>query len=70
MLVEKAKKIVDTASDDEIELQFNYSPLKFEKGSYQVVIDVRKNLEELKATVKELEKEYNRKKASKALSNW
>ena len=68
-LKDKALKIVDVAKKENIDLAFKDTLNLTKEASYQIVLDYRKSLEELKNEVKELEKEYNRKKAQNALSN-
>jgi alanyl-tRNA synthetase len=69
ILKDKALKIVEAAKAENISLTFNGTLNLTKDASYQIVLDYRKSLEVLKETVKELEKEYNRKKAQNALSN-
>ena len=69
ILKDKALKIVEAAKAENIALTFNGTLNLTKDASYQIVLDYRKSLEALKETVKELEKEYNRKKAQNALSN-
>ena len=69
LILDKANRIVEAAKADNVDLNFNYKLNVTKEASYQVVLDYRKSLEELKNQVKELEKEYNRKKAQQALSN-
>ena len=66
---DKALKLVETAKKENIDLAFKDTLNLTKEASYQIVLDYRKSLEELKNQVKELEKEYNRKKAQNALSN-
>ena len=66
---DKALKLVDGAKKENIDLAFKDTLNLTKEASYQIVLDYRKSLEELKNQVKELEKEYNRKKAQNALSN-
>ena len=68
-LKEKALKLVDLAKAENIDLVFSDTLNLTKEASYKIVLDYRKSLEELKNEVKELEKEYNRKKAQNALSN-
>ena len=69
ILLDKANKILEVAKENNVDLAFNYKKNITTDASYQVVLDYRKSLEELKSLVKDLEKEYNRKKANQALSN-
>ena len=69
LILEKASRVIEQAKNDNVTLDFNYNLNITKEASYQVVLDYRKTLEELKNSVKELEKEYNRKKAQQALSN-
>ena len=69
VLKDKALKIVEAAKNDGIDLVFNYKLNITKNASYQIVLDYRKALEELKNITKDLEKEYNRKKSQQALSN-
>ena len=69
LILEKASRVIEQAKNDNVTLDFNYNLNITKEASYQVVLDYRKALEELKNSVKELEKEYNRKKAQQALSN-
>ena len=69
LILEKANRVIEQAKNDNVTLDFNYNLNITKDASYQVVLDYRKSLEELKNAVKELEKEYNRKKAQQALSN-
>ncbi len=69
MLIDKANKLVSLAKDNDIDLDFKYEAKKYSEASYSIVLDYRKELDSLKNTVKELEKEFNRKKAQMALSN-
>ena len=69
MLKDKANKIIEAAKESNIDLVFNFDNKNYNEASYAVVIDYRKTLEELKNSVKELEKELNRKMAQNALSN-
>lgn len=68
-IIEKGNRIVEEAFKDGIELSFNYETKKYTKASYQIVIDTRKELEVLKEMVKNLEKDYRRKKQEKELNN-
>ncbi|MBP5445237.1 MAG: alanine--tRNA ligase [Acholeplasmatales bacterium] len=68
-LKDKALKIVEAAKNEGIDLTFDYKLNLTKDASYKLVLDYRKALEELKNLTKELEKEYNRKKAQQALSN-
>ena len=69
LIMDKANRIILDAKEENINLDFNFKLNVTDKASYQVVLDYRRNLEELKNSVKDLEKEYNRKKAQQALSN-
>ena len=69
LILEKASRVIEQAKNDNVTLDFSYNLNITKEASYQVVLDYRKALEELKNSVKELEKEYNRKKAQQALSN-
>ena len=68
-LTNKEKAIIEKAKSEGIDLGSGIVFLDRSENSYQLVIDIRKEIEELKNQVKELEKEYNRKKANQALSN-
>ena len=69
VLVNKEKAIIDKAKEEGIDLGSGIIFVERSNGSYQLVLDIRREIEELKNQVKELEKEYNRKKSQQALSN-
>ncbi len=65
----KAKSIITHAKKDGFSLDVSLPEETKPVGSYQDVINRRKQLEETQQAVKELEKTYNRKKKEKAMQN-
>lgn len=66
-LLEKAKKIVLSAKELSIDLDFDFSVDFDELDSYKDVIDIKNNLNVLKEKVKELEKKYKDKKVTASI---
>ena len=68
-LMAKAHKILDEATEKGIELSFDFKPNHAIKGSYQDIIDKRREFQEVTDLVKELDKAYQQKAQDQALSN-
>ena len=68
-LLEKAKKIVTEAEDVGITLNFNFNINNDAPHSYKDIVQNKEEIENVKLTVKNLEKEYMTKKAEKSVSN-
>ena len=68
-LLEKVKKIVLEAKEYEIDLTFDFELNNKVPHSYKDVIEYKQEVDNIKKLVKDLEKEYNDKKAQKMISN-
>jgi alanyl-tRNA synthetase len=68
-LSNKAKRIIESAKKDGINLTFEIEDSYQEKGSYADVLHRRELLKKYQAEVKDLEKEYNKIKEEKAIQN-
>lgn len=68
-LLEKAKNIMDIATNEGISLNFNVKVDNSKPQSYKDILLNRKELENIKISVKKLEKEYLEEKLSKSLDN-
>ncbi len=68
-LLDKAKKILDKAKQENIKLSFDFSAKISKTGSYQDVLNKRVLLHEAQSKVKELEKAYNSAKEQKSLNS-
>ena len=68
-LLNKSEKIISLATSEGISLDFSFSKKKESIGSYQDVINKREELHNAQVAVKELEKQYNHLKESKALNS-
>ena len=68
-LLEKTKKVITEAKEMEIELTFDFNINTDLFNSYQDIINIKNNLNNLKIKVKELEKEFVTKKSSKSTSD-
>lgn len=68
-LLDKAKKIVISAKELNIDLKFNFNIAKDTPTSYKDIITNKNELENLKENLKELEKEFTIKKNQKSVSD-
>lgn len=68
-ILEKAKRIIDSAKEEGIDLSFNVSIDNSVPKSYKDIIYNRNEMTLLRKKVKELEKEYANKKEEKALKD-
>ena len=68
-LLDKAKKIVISAKELNIDLKFNFNIAKDTPTSYKDIIANKNELENLKENLKELEKEFTIKKNQKSVSD-
>ena len=68
-LLDKAKKIILEAKKLDIDIVFDFDMEKKELSSYRDIIVFKEELEVLKNSVKELEKEFTEKKNKKAVSD-
>lgn len=68
-LLSKANKILEKANKENIIIEFNFQKDIPTLGSYQDVLNKRKQLKELQTKVKSLEKAYNNAKEEKALES-
>ena len=68
-LLEKVKKVITEAKGLDIDLTFDFNIESDIIGSYQDIINVKNNLNNLKIRVKDLEKEFLAKKSSKSISD-
>jgi len=68
-LMDKAAKILASAKNEKIEIDFEFSTALPNLGSYQDVLNKRQLLHEAQARVKDLEKSYNRTKDELALKS-
>ncbi|MDD3123817.1 MAG: alanine--tRNA ligase [Candidatus Izemoplasmatales bacterium] len=66
-LFKKAEGLLEEAKTENFNLLFDFSHNKTMLGSYQDVMNKRVELQELQARVKELEKEYSKRKEERAL---
>ncbi|MDD3478115.1 MAG: alanine--tRNA ligase, partial [Candidatus Izemoplasmatales bacterium] len=66
-LYHKAHTILDEAKNEGVELTFDEGEPYHQQGSYADVLAMRKRSQDIQIRVKELEKEYTRKKESLAL---
>ena len=68
-LLDKAKKIVTSAKELDIDLEFNFDIDNSAPTSYKDVIINKNELENLRNALKNLEKEFTRKKNEKSISD-
>ena len=68
-LLNKAKVILDDAKENDIEIDFDVQVNNDPPVSYKDIIFNRKEVEQIRQKVKELEKEYNAKKQEKLLAS-
>ena len=68
-LLDKAKKIVISAKELNIDLKFNFNIANDTPTSYKDIITNKNELENLKENLKELEKEFTIKKNQKSVSD-
>ena len=68
-LLDKAKKIVSSAKELNIDLTFNFNIANDAPTSYKDIVTNKEELESLREELKKLEKEYNQKKSEKSVSD-
>lgn len=68
-LLDKCKKLVAKAKEEEINLDFDFKLNDTNYQGYQDIINYKQELEKLKQTVKDLEKEYQNNLTKKSLSD-
>ena len=68
-LLAKTKNIIKQAKKEKIDLDFDFEMNPQVLDSYEDVLYYKEQLERLKLSVKELEKEYNESHANKSISN-
>lgn len=68
-LIVKAERILESAKQAGINLDFTFAKKETSIGSYQDVLDRRDDLHKAQVAVKDLEKEFNRLKEEKSLSS-
>lgn len=68
-LIVKAERILESAKQDGIKLDFTFTKKETSIGSYQDVLDKRDDLHKAQVAVKDLEKDFNRLKEEKSLSS-
>jgi len=68
-LLEKVKKIITEAKENDIDLVFDFNIENELSNSYQDIINVKNSLNVLKVKVKDLEKDFLTKKANKSVSD-
>ena len=68
-MLNKAKTLLTSAKEEEIDLKFNYELKDKELTSYQDIINYKEDLANLKEQIKELEKEYKQEKNKKYASD-
>ena len=67
--LEKAKKIINAAKEQNIDLKLDYNFEDKELTSYQDIVNYKEKLQELKENIKELEKKYKQEKNKKDTSD-
>ncbi|MDD4035833.1 MAG: alanine--tRNA ligase, partial [Bacilli bacterium] len=68
-LLNKVNNILEMAKSENMKLDFNYQMKDLDYTSYSVIIDYRKTITELQLEIKNLEKEYNKKREVKVLND-
>ena len=68
-LLDKAKKIVSSAKELNIDLTFNFNIANDAPTSYKDIVTNKEELESLREELKKLEKENNQKKSEKSVSD-
>lgn len=68
-LLDKAKKIINDAKELDIELNFNFNINSTIPTSYRDIVINKNDLETLRDSIKQLEKDFNNKKSEKSVSD-
>ena len=68
-LLDKAKRIINEAKENDIDLEFNFNIDNSDPESYKDIVYNRNELAMLREELKKLEKEFNTKKSEKSVSD-
>lgn len=68
-LLDKAKRIINEAKENDIDLEFNFNIDNSDPESYKDIVYNKNELAMLREELKKLEKEFNTKKSEKSVSD-